>query len=106
MVEDKAKADDDTYIVLSKYTSAGRQYARPEHARRRWEVIEHSLRNTLKGTILSHHVTMGGYDSVVIFTIPPGQDFHLFQCLVALQQPGDVEITILRGWDFDKFAPR
>jgi uncharacterized protein with GYD domain len=106
MAEDKGKTDHDTYIILSKYTSEGRKHQRPDHARQRWEVIEHSLRNTLKGTVLSHHVTMGGYDSVVIFTLPPGQDFHLFQCIVLAQQPGDVELTILRGWDFDKFAPK
>jgi len=95
----------DTYIILSKYTPAGRQYAMPIPARKRWEVIAASLQSTLKGTIHSHHVTMGGYDSVVTFSIPPGQEFHLFQCLIALQQPGDVEITVMRAWDFDTFAP-
>lgn len=95
----------DTYIILSKYTSEGRKYARPEHARRRWEVIAASLEKTLKGKVQSHFVTQGGYDSVVTFSIPPGQDFKMFQCLTFLQEPGDVEITVLRAWDFDKYAP-
>jgi hypothetical protein len=42
---------------------------------------------------------------VVTFSIPPGQDFHMFQCLIGLQAPGDVEITVMRAWDFDQFAP-
>jgi uncharacterized protein with GYD domain len=95
----------DTHIILSKYTSQGRQYVTPGAARTRWDIIAASLQNTLKGQVLSHYVTMGGYDSVVIFAIPPNQDYELFRCLTALLQPGDVEITVLRAWEFDKFAP-
>lgn len=95
----------DTYIILSKYTPEGRKHAKPDDARRRWQVIAASLQNTLKGKVQSHYVTMGGYDSVVTFSIPPGQDFHMFQCLIGLQAPGDVEITVMRAWDFDQFAP-
>lgn len=95
----------DTYIILSKYTSQGWKYATPDDARKRWDVIAASLQKTLNGKIHAHYVTMGGYDSVVIFAIPPGQDFRFFQCLRFLQQPGDVEITALRAWEFDAFAP-
>jgi uncharacterized protein with GYD domain len=95
----------DTFIILSKYTSQGRKYAKPELARKRWEVIAASLEKTLKGKVQSHYVTMGGFDSVVTFSIPPGQDFHMFQCLNFLQEPGDVEITVMRAWEFDQFAP-
>ena len=95
----------DTYVILSKYTSLGRKHAKPDHARKRWDLVAYSLQTTLKGKIHSHHVTMGGYDSVVIFSIPAGRDFQLFQCLIALQEPGDVEITIMRAWEFDTFAP-
>jgi uncharacterized protein with GYD domain len=95
----------DTFIILSKYTSQGRKYANPDDARKRWDVIAASLAKTLKGEVKSHYVTMGGYDSVVTFSVPPGQDFHIFQCLNFLQAPGDVEITLLRAWEFDAFAP-
>ena len=95
----------DTFVILSKYTPAGRKYANPDDARKRWAVIAASLQKTLSGKIHSHHVTMGSYDSVVIFSIPPGQQFHMFQCLIALQAPGDVEITVMPAWDFDFFAP-
>jgi uncharacterized protein with GYD domain len=94
----------DTYIVLLKYTSAGRRFAGPEYARRRWELIETSLKQTLKGEVLSSFVSMGEYDAVVTFSIPPHQDFHLFQCLQTLQEPGDVELTVLRAWTFEEFA--
>ncbi len=95
----------DTFVILSKYTPEGRKYAKPDLARKRWEVIAASLKKTLNGQILSHYVTLGGYDSVVIFSIPPGQHFHMFQCLIALQEPGDVELTVMPAWDFDQFAP-
>ena len=95
----------DTFIILSKYTSQGRKYARPEHARKRWEVIAASLEKTLKGKVLSHYVTLGGYDSVVTVAIPPGQDLHMFQCLTFLQEPGDVDLTVMRAWEFDEYAP-
>jgi len=29
----------------------------------------------------------------------------MFQCLIALQAPGDVEITVMPAWEFDFFAP-
>ena len=95
----------DTFIILSKYTPEGRKYAGPDLARKRWAVIAASLEKTLQGKVLSHHVTMGNYDSVVIFAIPPGRQFQLFQCLIALQVPGDVEITVMPAWEFDTFAP-
>jgi uncharacterized protein with GYD domain len=95
----------DTFIILSKYTSQGRKFATPEDARRRWNTIAASLENTLKGKVQSHYVTMGGYDSVVTFVIPPGQHFTLLKCLTILQEPGDVEITVLQAWEFDQFAP-
>ena len=95
----------DTYVILSKYTSEGWKYAGPDDARKRWEVIAASLQKTLNGKVLAHYVCMGGYDSVVIVAIPPGQDFHILQCLRFLQQPGDVDITVLRAWEFDVFAP-
>ncbi len=95
----------DTFIILSKYTSQGRKFAKPEAARKRWGVIAASLKNTLKGEVQSHYVTMGGYDSIVTVSIAPNQDFKMFQCLTALQEPGDVEISVMRAWDFDKFAP-
>jgi uncharacterized protein with GYD domain len=97
----------DTYVVLMRYTSEGRKHALPEHARKRWTTIEASLRNTLKGEVLSHYVTMGAYDSIVTFRIPsePGIDFVLFQCLVYLQVPGDIEVTVMRAWEFNQFAP-
>lgn len=95
----------DTYIILSKYTPAGRKYARPEHARKRFEVIAASLQKTLQGKVLSHYVTMGNYDSVLTFAIQPGRQFQLFQCLVGAQEPGDVEITVMPAWEFDTFAP-
>ncbi|HLZ01986.1 MAG TPA: GYD domain-containing protein [Bradyrhizobium sp.] len=95
----------DTFIILSKYTSEGRKYATPEAARKRWTTIAASLEKTLGGKVLSHHVTMGDYDSVVIVTIQPNQDFRMFQCLNLLQQPGDVDITVMKAWDFDQFAP-
>jgi uncharacterized protein with GYD domain len=95
----------DTYVILSKYTSQGRQYATPDQARKRWDVIAASLKSTLQGTILSHYVTLGAYDSVLTFTIPPNQDFRFLQCINQLLKPGDVEITILRAWEFDQFAP-
>ena len=59
----------DTYVILSKYTSQGRKYATADQARKRWDVIAASLQSTLKGTILSHYVTLGSYDSVVTFTL-------------------------------------
>ena len=95
----------DTFVILSKYTPAGRKYANPDDARKRWAVIAASLQKTLNGKIHSHHVTLGSYDSVVIFSIPAGQLLHMFQCLIALQAPGDVEITVMPAWDFDVFAP-
>jgi uncharacterized protein with GYD domain len=95
----------DTYIILSKYTSLGWKYAAPDDARKRWDVIAASLQKTLNGTVLANYVSMGGYDSVTIIAIPPGQDFQIFQCMRFLQQPGDVEITVLRAWEFDAYAP-
>ncbi len=95
----------DTYVVLMRYTSEGRKFATADHARKRWSTIEASLKNTLQGEVLSHYVTMGAYDAVVTFRIPPGRDFQLFQCLIYLQVPGDVEIAVLRAWEFNQFAP-
>jgi uncharacterized protein with GYD domain len=98
----------DTYVVLMRYTSEGRKFATPVHARKRWTTIETSLKNTLRGEVLSHYVTMGAYDSVVTFRIPtddPERDFALFQCLIYLQVPGDIEVTVLRAWEFNQFAP-
>jgi uncharacterized protein with GYD domain len=95
----------DTFIILSNYTSEGRKHATPDRARKRWDVIATSLEKTLNGKVQSHYVTMGGYDSVVTVAIPPGQDFLFFRCLTSLQEPGDVEITVLRAWEFDEFAP-
>ena len=95
----------DTYVVLAKYTSEGRKFATPDHARKRWDTIANSLKSTLGGELQSHYVTMGGYDAVVTFRIPPGRDFQLFQCFVYLQVPGDIEITVLRAWEFNQFAP-
>jgi uncharacterized protein with GYD domain len=95
----------DTFVILSKYTPAGRKYANPNDARKRWDVIEASLKNTLGGTVIAHYVTLGPYDSVLIFAIRPAQHFHLFQCLVAAQEPGDVEITVMPAWEFNQFAP-
>lgn len=95
----------DTFIILSKYTSEGRKYDTPEAARKRWNTIAASLEKTLNGKVLAHYVAMGEYDSVVIFSIPPGQDFRVLQCLKVLQQPGDVEIKVMKAWEFDQFAP-
>ena len=95
----------DTFVILSKYTPGGRKYAKPDQARKRWEFIAASLQNTLKGKVLAHYVTMGPYDSVVIIEIPPGRHFQLLQCLIPLQEPGDVELTVMPAWEFDTFAP-
>lgn len=96
----------DTFIVLSKYTPQGRKYAKPEYARKRWEVIAASLEKTLQGKVLSHYVTMGDYDSVLTIAIPSSRHLQLFQCLIPVQEPGDVELTVMRAWEFDEFAPK
>jgi uncharacterized protein with GYD domain len=95
----------DTFVILSKYTPAGRKYSKPDDARKRWDVIENSLKKTLGGTVIAHYVTLGPYDSVLIFAIRPSQHFQLFQCLVAAQEPGDVELTVMPAWEFNQFAP-
>jgi uncharacterized protein with GYD domain len=95
----------DTFVILSKYTPEGRKYARPDLARKRWDVIAASLQKTLGGAVLAHYVTLGPYDSLAIISIRPAQHFHMFQCLVAAQEPGDVEITVMPAWEFDQFAP-
>ena len=94
----------DTFVILSKYTPAGRKYANPDDARKRWEVIAASLQKTLNGKPLAlrhpGELRFGGD-----FSIPPGQQFQMFQCLIALQAPGDVEITVMPAWDFDFRSP-
>lgn len=97
--------DTDIFIILSKYTTAGRKFAKPEYARKRFETIAASLQRTLNGRVLSHYVTLGNYDSVLTFEIPPGRQLQLYQCLVGAQEPGDVEITVMPAWEFDKYAP-
>ena len=94
----------DTFIVLAKYTSQGRKFFTPEDARKRWGLIAESLEKQ-GGNVQSHFVTMGGYDSVVTFQFPSGRDFTLFQCLNYLQAPGDIEVIVLRAWQFSQFAP-
>lgn len=95
----------DTFVILSKYTREGRKFARPEYARKRWETIAASLQKTLNGKVIANYVTMGPYDSVVIIEIPPGRQLQLFQCLIPVQEPGDVELTVMPAWEFDAFAP-
>ena len=71
----------------------------------RLRLILASLNNTLSGTLLSLHATLGEYDFVAIVDIPAGQDLTVMDCLKALRSPGDVEITILRAFDYQKAYP-
>jgi uncharacterized protein with GYD domain len=71
----------------------------------RLEVILASLDKTLHGNLVSLHATMGEYDFVAIVDIPKDQDLTIYDCLKALRSPGDVEITILRAFDYREAYP-
>lgn len=94
----------DIYVFLMKYTEAGVKYADAEHSKARWKQIESSLQGTLGGKVLSHYVCTGPYDAVVTVQVKPGQDFQIFQCLRILRAVGDVEITVLRAFEFGQFV--
>jgi uncharacterized protein with GYD domain len=94
----------DIYVFLVKYTQAGVKYGDAEHAKSRWQQIEASLQRTLGGRLISHYVCLGPYDGVVTLEVPPGRDFQLFQCLRGIRAVGDIELTVLRAFDFRVFT--
>lgn len=71
----------------------------------RLRVILDSLEKTLRGRLVSLHATMGEHDFVAIVDIPKDQDLTILDCLKALRSPGDVELTILRAFDYREAYP-
>jgi uncharacterized protein with GYD domain len=92
----------DRYIFLLKLV--GKFGADPELGERLQTILT-SLKNTLNGRLVSLHATMGEYDFVAIVDIPEGQDKLLYSCLKALRSPGDIDLTILRAFDYQQIFP-
>jgi uncharacterized protein with GYD domain len=71
----------------------------------RLRLILDSLEHTLRGRLISLHATLGEYDFVAIVDIPEGQDMIVFDCLKLMRSPGDVDLTILRAFDYRQVYP-
>lgn len=94
------------YVVLLKYTTAGRQHATREGVRRRLAPVMSSAAQTLGGELLSVEATLGPYDYVARLAVPPDRDVQIFQCLVNFQNLGDFDITVMRAVSIDEAYPR
>jgi uncharacterized protein with GYD domain len=92
----------DRYIFLLKLVG---KFGSDADIAGRLRTILDSLEKTLRGKLISLHGTMGEYDFVAIVDIPKDQDPTIFSCLKALRAPGDVELTILRAFEYRQIYP-
>jgi uncharacterized protein with GYD domain len=92
----------DKYIFLLKLVG---RFGAKSDVESRLRLVLNSLEQTLRGRLIALHATMGEYDFVAIADIPADQDKRLFDCLVGLRGPGDVEVTILRAFDYLEIYP-
>lgn len=90
----------DTYILLISYTDEGARYILKAPAR--MKTIRESLKKTLGGSLKGLYVTLGAYEIVAIFEAPKGKEEVLAKCTFKLRSVGDVRVTVLKAFEFDR----